>query len=81
MRHKWDINEQRLASDCFDDGCGRTIRVCEKCGMRKITVHPPQAGEWPFREWQTADGKTTWRSEMTPPCVRAANVVDVRKRA
>jgi hypothetical protein len=80
MRHKWDLDrEQRLAADCFADGCGRTIRVCVHCGMKKKTVHPPQG--FPFHEWQTADGATQWRSEMTPPCVRArpADVKDVKK--
>jgi hypothetical protein len=66
MRHRWDIHrEQRRAADCFADGCGRTIRVCANCGLRKVTVHPPQG--FPFHEWMTPDDQI-WRSEMTPPC-------------
>jgi hypothetical protein len=81
MRHKWDLHrEQRLAADCFADGCGRTIRVCAHCGMKKKTVHPPSARPWDvWHEWETADGATRWRSEMTPPCVRA-RPFDVKTR-
>ena len=71
MRHKWDINqEQRLAADCTEDGCGRTIRVCEKCGRRKVTVHPPQG--FPYFEWPD---HPQWHSQTTPPCSTAAIIV------
>jgi hypothetical protein len=80
MRHKWNLDlEQRLAADCFADGCGRTIRVCTNCGLRKVTVHPPQTGEWPFHEWRTPDDQTWWRSEMTPPCY--GGVMPIKERA
>jgi hypothetical protein len=82
MRHKWDLErEQRLAADCFADGCGRTIRVCARCGVKKKTVHPPSAQPWDiWHEWETADGETRWRSEMTPPCFgKKVNVKNVRK--
>jgi hypothetical protein len=83
MRHKWDhANQQRLAADGFEDGCERNIRVCEQCGMKRFTVIPPRrSGEddaYPWREWETADGLTHWRSDMTPPCVRV-EVKSVKK--
>lgn len=66
-RHRWDHDkEKRLAACESPDGNGRTERPCERCGLIKVTVHPPQGLPW--REWRTKEGYP-WQGEMTPPCV------------
>lgn len=44
-RHKWGERVTILPSES-PDGCERSERMCEKCGIVKITVHPPQGNPW-----------------------------------
>lgn len=65
--HKWDRDdERRIPHSEAVDGNGRTERRCVRCGMVKITVHPPQGLPW--REWRTAAGER-WQGHLTPPCL------------
>ena len=66
QRHKWDKKrERRLAASEFEDGCSRTFRVCQKCGLQKVTVIPPQG--FARRAWIMPDG-IAWDAQTTPPC-------------
>lgn len=68
LRHSWDIhNVVRLGADASADGNERTERVCSRCGVTKITVHPPQ-GYFPWNEWRHRNGDSIVLSH-TPPCV------------
>lgn len=62
--HRWDLDStKRLAAIDSPDGNGRTERTCEKCGMVKITVHPPHG-----RPWRNSNGYS-WPGKATPPCL------------
>lgn len=55
MKHRWDHDkEKRLAACESPDGNGRTERPCERCGLIKITVRPPDGRPW--REWRLMEG-------------------------
>ena len=65
--HRWnDTPPVRLAAESFPDGNARTEKTCPKCGLVKITVHPPHG--FPWREWRTREGKI-WHGASTPPCL------------
>jgi hypothetical protein len=69
MNHTWprtkDDPNYRKAFDC-PDGNERTERTCARCGLVKITVHPPRGLAW--REWRTPEGQTM-QLDATPPCL------------
>lgn len=65
-RHGRWINEKRIPASESHDGNERTERACERCGLVKITVHPPYG--FPFRQWRTVAGEK-WQGELTPPCI------------
>jgi hypothetical protein len=70
-KHRWDIdNVKRIAACEFQDGNGRTERVCVTCRLIRITVHPP--GGFPYRAWRHPNSKTEFICERTPPCHHGA---------
>jgi hypothetical protein len=70
-RHSWnELPVSRLAACEFPDGNARTLRVCNQCGMVKVTVHGGDGSAW--REWRTKDGKV-WQGKLTPPCLENQN--------
>ena len=44
----------------------QTERTCVRCGLVKVTVHPPLGLPW--REWRMP-GQVQVQLEATPPCV------------
>jgi hypothetical protein len=67
-KHKWNPPVTILPSESFD-GNERTERVCEHCGLTKITVHVPHG--FPWREWRVRGGEVTIPLTTTPPCLVA----------
>lgn len=64
--HKWGDPLRFAPEDC-PNGCAQTERRCLKCGVVKITVHPPQGQVW--TEWRTGDsGQYQMQLSVTPPC-------------
>lgn len=63
-RHRWGERFTRL--DDTPSNCPQSERVCARCGLTRITVHPPSGLPW--REWKPKGG-TQMQFEMTPPCV------------
>jgi hypothetical protein len=45
----------------------RTERVCQICGLVKITQHPPHGLPW--REWRPRDSTARFQMASTPPCL------------
>jgi hypothetical protein len=62
-RHRWHASVIRIA-ECVD-GNARSIRCCQRCGMLRITVHPPHG--YPWLEFENADGRVL-KQAHTPPC-------------
>ncbi len=65
--HTWprdgeDGYRHRPAELCADGN----ERTCARCGLIKVTVHPPRG--FPWREWRTDKGKL-WQGDATPPCL------------
>lgn len=52
--HKWPKQATKLNGTDQPDGCDRSERICDRCGLVKITVHPPQG--LPYRQWRTPGG-------------------------
>jgi hypothetical protein len=59
MPHKWG---ERVP---LDTG---TERTCQRCGLVKITIHPPHG--FPWIEWRKGTAPQIQLS-TTPPCVPA----------
>lgn len=56
-RHRWGEPERELH---------RTVRVCRKCGMVRVTRHDdPRA--FPWLEWTDREGRRVYYPG-TPPC-------------
>lgn len=53
FRHEWGDGVSVPATDT-PNGCDQTERVCARCGLVKITVHPP--GAQPWRAWRLPEG-------------------------
>ena len=62
-RHRWHAGVERIA-ECAD-GNARSVRRCERCGLLRITVHPPHG--YPWQEFETNDG-VVLKQRHTPPC-------------
>ena len=62
-RHRWHAGVERIA-ECAD-GNARSVRRCARCGLLRITVHPPHG--YPWLEWQDPDGVVR-QQVHTPPC-------------
>ena len=62
-RHRW--GDRITIVDGTVSGCEESHRVCVKCALLKITVHPPNG--FPWRVWRTAAG-AAWQGDRTPPC-------------
>jgi hypothetical protein len=56
-RHRWG-EPQRTAYE--------TVRVCQRCGLERVTRHEP--GQRPWVEFR-AEGVTATGYHGTPPCV------------
>lgn len=68
QRHKWG-EPSRFENERAENT--KTERVCELCGLIKVTMHPPAGLPW--REWWK-DGQQIHCS-TTPPCTyRVAEV-------
>ena len=63
-RHHWGAAYTVLPNDSHN-GCELTQRICEICGLVKITVHPPEG--FPYRQWRGKGGMLA-TLEHTPPC-------------
>lgn len=63
--HKWGA-PVRYEPHENENGCAQTERTCQKCGLVRITVHPPQGLPW--LEWRTRDAGQMQLSS-TPPCL------------
>ena len=62
-RHRWHAGVERIA-ECAD-GNARSVRRCARCGLLRITVHPPHG--YPWTEWQALDGQMIYQPR-TPAC-------------
>lgn len=69
--HSW--GDRVTVMDGTPSGCEETERRCPRCGLVKITVHPPQGVPW--RAWRTKAGIRTDKIAHTPPCLSAAELV------
>jgi hypothetical protein len=65
-KHRWGGPSTILPAES-PDGNERTHRVCELCGLIKITVHPPHG--FPWREWRMKDSSVSIPLTNTPPCL------------
>lgn len=69
-RHTWPRDATRYVPGCeAPNGLDRTERACRRCGLVKITMHPPHGLAW--RRWRTREGVEMDLS-TTPPCLPAA---------
>lgn len=64
QKHSW-MGEQKYSALDSVSHCEETWRGCEKCGLIKITVHPPH--EFPYRVWRFLDGRRVTEG-ATPQC-------------
>lgn len=64
--HRW--GPRMLVNDGTVHGCDQSERTCTRCGLVRITVHPPQGLPW--REWRP-DGGPQMQLTNTPPCLPA----------
>jgi len=71
-RHRWSTDVVRLAAEDQPDGVARTERACERCGVIKITVHPPEG--FPWQEWRLPSGDK-WPGAGRPLCLPVAEKV------
>ncbi len=62
MNHRWCVDVNRLYDDRGVNT--KTERICEVCGLIKVTMHPP-GGALPWREWWK-DGR---KLAAMPGCV------------
>ena len=63
-RHRWTYRGS-VAPEGSRSGCEEHERVCELCGLIKITVHQPRG--FPYRAWRTRGG-TRFSYDVTPLC-------------
>lgn len=67
--HRW--GERVTVRDTTPTGCPQGERTCARCGLVRVTVHPP--GGFPWREWRPKDGPQI-RLSTTPPCVGESEI-------
>lgn len=48
----------------------QTERMCLRCLLVKITVHPPTGGGW--REWRWADAPSQFVDVVEPECIEVS---------
>lgn len=65
--HRW--GPRMLVNDGTVHGCEQSERTCLRCGLVRVTVHPPQGLPW--REWRP-EGGPQMQFTNTPPCVPGA---------
>ena len=65
-RHSWSGGVVRFGPRALGNGCDQTERTCSRCGLVKITVHPPEGLPW--IEWRQGEGPQIQLS-TTPPCM------------
>lgn len=73
-RHRW--GDPISIFENTPSGCEETERVCILCGIVKITVHPRDRSEFPWRAWRTREG-TRMEVDHTPPCRPVGNIETV----
>lgn len=65
-KHKWRDDGNKLR-DTTPSGCDEHERVCEFCGLVKITVHAAEG--YPYRAWRTKKGvRFSDYDGLTPTC-------------
>jgi hypothetical protein len=66
-RHSWGkVDDYFTRLDNTPSGCAETERVCKRCGMTRITIHPPQG--YPWHVWKPKGGERV-QLDSTPPCL------------
>lgn len=63
-RHKW--GDRVTVVDNTSSGCEQGERTCVRCGIVRVTVHPPRGLPW--REWRPR-GCVQIQLSSTPPCL------------
>ena len=53
-----------------------TERTCQRCGLVRITIHPPHG--FPWTEWRQGSGPQ-FALSTTPPCVPVEEPVGVSR--
>ena len=67
MNHKWGSKKTFLPNETAS-GLEQTERICERCDITKITMHPPSG--FPWKEWRhPAWPDQQFRSDETPDCL------------
>ena len=67
-RHRWPKEGVHIAALDSRNGNDQTERACLKCGLIRITVHPPAGLPWV--EWRRPGSRLQFPGE-TPPCCAA----------
>ena len=62
-RHKWGDPVTIVHGP---NGCEQTDRTCVRCGLVKVTMHPPHGLPW--RAWRHPKSTVQFPAEHTPPC-------------
>lgn len=66
-RHQWlGATSVTILPQDSTAGNERTERTCPRCGLVKITVHPPHGLPW--REWRHPASAVTFPAGHVPPC-------------
>jgi hypothetical protein len=65
-RHRWPKDGKHVDADNSPSLCDQTERVCIKCGLTRITVHPPVG--YPYTAWRRQGSARQFPDDQTPPC-------------
>ncbi len=66
VRHKWSDDVKHLAAGDTESRNGETIRVCTKCPLIMVTVHPPIG--FPWHEFTMPGQTERIKLDHRPPC-------------
>ncbi len=65
-RHTWSDDIKRIAAIDTGSGNGETIRMCTKCPLVMVTVHPPTG--FPWHEFTMPGQTERIKLDHRPPC-------------
>lgn len=65
-RHSWGAKVRVAAADTAS-GCDQTERICWRCFLVQVSVHPPQG--MPYAAWRRPGNPQQFTIDATPACV------------